>query len=156
MAFLIIVQPEVINYVYQLPQQNTVLHVVVGIGEGGLHNRFFDGGSGIHLDTGNQNVATVIGLVLSLQNREQCIVHKIHQGIACHGVAGAVIHSPIAPAAFLRDDGHIVFLRPLPVGFLGIVYFQKQHPCNLLNPLGIAVDARVIAHNVPQPLHKSG
>ena len=83
------------------------------------------------------------------------IVDKIQQLVAGHGNAGFIIVRPILPAAFFRNDGGIVLVIPFPVLLLGVIYFQKQHPGDLLDALGVAVDASVIAHDVPQPFYKS-
>ena len=94
--------------------------------------------------------------VEALQRREQGVVDKVQQRITGQRPAGMIIHSPVLPPAFLRDDGFVMVLIELPVLFLGVVDLQKQHPGDLLNALGVTVDASVIPHNIPDPFYKCG
>ena len=142
MAFLIVAKVDIIDHVDDLTQQHTVLHVVVGVGKGCLHNRLFDRRGGVYRQL--------------LERREERIVHEIQQLIARHGLSGLIVMRPIRPAAILRNDGHIVLIIPFPVLFLRIVYLEEEHPRNLLNALSIAIDACVVAHDVAQSLYKSG
>ena len=142
MALFIIAEIQFVNDIDDLAQQNAVLHIVVGIGESGLHDGFFDRRGGVHRKM--------------LQGRKQGVVHEIQQALAGHGPAGTVIMRPAGPAAGLGDDGHIIVLGPFPVLFLGIIDLEKQHPGNLFNALGIAVDAGIVAHDVAQAFNKTG
>ena len=154
-ALLIVAEIQLVDHVDDLAQQDAVFHVVVGVGKGALDDGLFDGGAGIYLDAFHQQGAAGVPDILALQDGEERIVDKVQQPVTGHGGAGFIIVGPVLPAAFLRENGLIVFVVPLPVLFLCVVHFQKQHPRNLLNALGIAVDARVIAHNIPQPFYKS-
>ena len=156
MTLLIVTKIQVVNHIKDLPQQNTVFHVLIGICKGSLDNRFPDGRVRVHLDTFNQDLAVRVLNVLPLQHREQRVVYKFQQFVPSHGTAGLVVMGPVCPAARFRDDRLIIVFIPFPVLFLGVVYFQKQHPGDLLNALCITVDACIIAHNIPQPLYKSG
>ena len=140
-ALLVVGEVQLVDDVDDLAQEDAVLHVVVGVGEGGLDDGLLDGRVGVH------------GQVL--QRGEQGVVDEIQQSFAGHTLAGLVV-GPVAPAAAVRKDGNIVVLVDLPILLLGIVYLEKQHPGDLLDALGVAVDARVVAHNVPQALDKTG
>src|SRR5699024_1671465 len=69
-AFLVVVQVQLVNGIDDLPQQDAVLHIVVGVGKGGLDNGLADGGIGIHRQV--------------FQRREQGVVDKIQQFVAGH------------------------------------------------------------------------
>ena len=140
-AFLIIGKVQFVNNVNDLTEQDAVLHVVIGIGKGGLHDRFFDGCRCIYRQL--------------LQCREQGVIHKVQKLIAGQGFAGFIIMRPILPTAGFRDNRLIVVIVKFPVLLLGIIYFKEKHPRNLLNALGIAVDTGIVAHDVTQSFHKS-
>ena len=54
-----------------------------------------------------------------------------------------------------QNDGFVFFLADIPVLLLGVIDFQKEHPGNLLDALHIAVDAGVVAHDVPDAFDKA-
>ena len=85
-AFLVVAEVELVDHVDDLPQQHAVLHVVVGIGKGGLHDCLFDGSGCVHRQI--------------FQCREQLVVDKVQQFIAGQGGAGLIIVCPVLPAAF--------------------------------------------------------
>ena len=155
MALLVVAEIQLVNHIQYLPQQNSILHVLIGVSKGGLNNGLSDGRVRVHLDAFHQNCPVGVLHIFSLKDGKEGVIDKVQKVIAGHGIAGFVVMGPVSPAAWFRDDGLIVLLIPLPVLFLGVIYFQEQHPGNLFNALGITVDARVIAHNVPQPLYKS-
>ena len=140
-AFLIVAQVQLVDDVDDLAKEDAVLHIVVGVGEGGLDDGLLDGRVGVH------------GQVL--QRGEQGIVDEVQQRFAGHALAGLVM-GPMAPAAVIREDGDVIVFVDLPILLLGIVDLEKQHPGDLLDALGVAVDARVVAHDVPQALDKTG
>ena len=140
-ALLVVGEVQLVDDVDDLAKEDAVLHVVVGVGEGGLDDGLLDGRVGVH------------GQVL--QRGEQGVVDEIQQSFAGHALACLVV-GPVAPAAAVREDGNIVVLVDLPILLLGVVYLEKQHPGDLLDALGVAVDARVVAHDVPQALYKTG
>ena len=141
MALLIIVQLQLVDHVDDLTEKNTILHVVVGVGKGGLHDGLPDGRGGVHRQL--------------FQRGEQGVVDEVQKLVARHGVTGPVIMRPIHPAAGSGNDGDIVLLVEFPFLFLAVIDFQKQHPCDLLDALGVAVDSGVIAHDIPQALYKA-
>ena len=139
-AFLIVIQLEVIDGINDLPQQDAVFHVVVGVSKGGLDNGLTDGGIGIHRKI--------------LQSREQGVVNEVQKFVSGH-LLPVFSGCPVLPAAGLRNDRLIVFIIPFPVRLFGGVYLQKQQPGDLLDALGVAVDAGVVTHDIPQPFDKS-
>ena len=155
MALLIVTEIQLVNDIEHLPQQHAILHVLIGIGKGGLHNGFADRGSGINLNSGNQGFAVSVLCVIAFQHWEQRIIDEIQQLLTGEGGAGFIIMSPIPPAAFLRDDGLIFLVLKFPVLLLCVVHLQKQHPRNLLNTLCVTVNARIVAHDIAQPFYKS-
>ena len=62
---------------------------------------------------------------------------------------------PILPAVFLWYDGDIIFIVEFPFFFLSAVDLEEEHPDNLLYALGIAVDTRILPHDVLQPLDEA-
>ena len=52
-ALLIVAEIQFVDDIEDLTQQNAVLHVLVGVCKGGLHNGLADRGSGINLNSGN-------------------------------------------------------------------------------------------------------
>ena len=140
-ALLVVAQIQLVDDVDDLTQQHAVLHVVVGIGERRLHDGLLDrriGGDGQRFE-----------------RWEKRVVYEVQQRIARHSLARMIVCCPVLPTACLREDGFIVVIVPFPVLLLGVVHFEKEHPRNLLDALRITVDARVVAHDVAQPLDES-
>ena len=156
MAFLVVGKIQIVNDIDDLTKKNAVFHVLVCIFKGGLHDGLFDRRIRRYLDAFNQDLAVGVLDVVSLQHREQRVIDEVQQRIACHGAAGFIVMCPVCPAALFRYDRHIVLVIKLPILLLGVIYFQKQHPCDLLDALGVTVDARVIAHDVTKSFYKSG
>ena len=140
-TFLVRTEVELVNDVEHLTQQHSVLHVLVGIRESGFDDGFFDGSIGRD--------------VQPLESGEEGIVDKIQQGVAGQGFAGKIVGGPVGPAALLRDDGPVVVLQGFPVALFGIIDLEKEHPGDLLDTLRVAVDARVVAHDVAQSFDKT-
>ena len=132
---------EIINNIDNLTEQNAIFHVLVGIGKSGLHDSLFNWGRYV-----NRKL---------FERWEQGVVHKVQQLIACHCSTGMIVNSPILPTAFFRNNGNIVLVIPFPILLFCIIYFQKKHPCNLLNTLGITIDTGVVAHDITESFHKS-
>ena len=102
----------------------------------------------------NFDIAFIVLDILTLENREQCIVDEIQQLVAGHCISAFIVMCPITPAARFGNDRRIASIINEPVLFLGIVYFQEQHPCNLFNTLCITIDTRVVAHDVTKSFDK--
>jgi hypothetical protein len=155
MNFIIIAEIQIINHIDALAEENAILHIIIGIGKGGLNDGFFDWSVSGHSNALNLDCTILTLDICSFQNRKEGIVDKVQQGIPRHDRTGLIIVSPIRPATGLRDNRAIITIIHFPVLFLGVIYLQKQHPRNLLNTLGIAVNAGIVPHNIPQPFYKS-
>ena len=154
-ALLIIGEIQLVDHVDDLAQQYAVLHVLVGVGKGGLHDGLFDGRLCCDGHAADQNLAVAVRNVFAFQDWEQRVVNEIQQCVAGHALSGLIVR-PIRPTAGLRDDGLIIVIIKLPVLLLGVIDLEKQHPRDLFNALCVAVDARVVAHDVTQTFYKSG
>ena len=141
MAFLVVGKVEVVDHVHDLAEEDAVLHVVVGVGEGRLHDCLLD-----RRRRGDRQL---------LERREERVVHEVEEPVAGHGGAGAVVNRPVRPTAVVGNDRDIAVVVPLPVLLLRVIDLQKEHPRDLLDALGITVDARVVAHDVAKPFYES-
>ena len=141
-ALLVAGKIQLVDLVDDLPEKHAVLHVLIGVGERCLDDRLPDGRRGVYGEL--------------FQRREKRIVYEIQQSIACQRCAGSVVVRPVRPAARSGNDGLIRRIVKFPVLLLGVVDLQKQHPRDLLNALGIAVDACVVPHDIAYALYKSG
>ena len=121
-------------------QEGAVLHVVVGFLEGladdGLAARG-RGGDGECLERG-----------------EEVAVDEVEEGLAGEGALG--VGGPVAPTEALRDDGAVALVKELPILLFGIVDFEEEDPGELLDALGVAGDAGILAHDVAEALDESG
>ncbi len=125
------------------------LHVVVGVLEDIAH----DFGLGIALD------------VELLESGEDDIVDVLDQftGLDARLLFALVVFDvfrPVSPAAVFRD-GRLVFLAPVfgiifPGLFTLVEYFEEEHPSELTDALGVAIDAIVFAHDVLDGLDGAG
>ena len=140
MTLLITAQVQAIDHVENLTKQHTILHILVGILEGSADNRTTHWRIGCYLQF--------------LQGGEQRIVHKVEQLVSRQSLARTVIFRPVAPTAVFRDKGCIVVFVELPIVFFFVVNFQKEHPCDLFDSLGIAIDTCIITHDVSDVLYK--
>ncbi len=141
-AFFVAFEVEFVDDIDDLSEEDAVFHIVVGIGEGGLDDGFFEGCFGGDGET--------------FEGGKEGVVDEVEEGVAGHGFAGAVVFCPGAPTAVLRDDGGVVLVVYLPVGFFGVVDFEEEHPCHLFNALGIAVDTGVVPHDVANTFDEGG
>ena len=141
-ALLVAGKIQLVDLVDDLPEKHAVLHVLIGVGERCLDDRLPDGRGGVYGEL--------------FQRREKRIVYEIQQSVARQRRAGSVVVRPVHPAARSGNDGLIRRIVKFPVLLLGVVDLQKQHPRDLLNALGIAVDACVVPHDIAYALYKSG
>ena len=139
-AVLVLLKIDLINDIDNLAKQDAVLHVVIVVLEGGADNDLAHGGILIDFD--------------GFEGREQFSVHEVQKGIAGERLAVLVVNGPIAPAQFLRDDGSVILVVKLPDLLLGVIHLQKENPNHLLDALGIAVDARIVTHDVLQSFYQ--
>ena len=139
-AVLVLLKIDLINDIDNLAKQDAVLHVVIVVLEGCADNDLTHGGILIDFD--------------GFEGREQFSVHEVQKGIAGERLAVLVVNGPIAPAQILRDDGGVILIVKLPDLLLGIIHLQKENPDHLLDTLGIAVDARIVTHDVLQSFYQ--
>ena len=140
MGIDVVGQVDGINFVENHAQEGAVLHVVVGFLEGladdGLAARGLCGdGEG-------------------LERGEEVAVDEVEEGLAGEGFLG--VGGPVAPTEALRDDGAVVVVKELPFILFGVVDFEEENPGELLDALGVAGDAGVVAHDVAETFDKSG
>ena len=139
MTFFIICQIQLINYTNNLTEKNTIFHIVIRIRKCCLDNSLFYWSICIDRKI--------------FQRWKQCIIYKIQENVSCHSFS-IFIMSPVPPATFFWNNGLIVFFIPFPILFFCIIYFQKEHPCYLLNTLCITIDTRIITHDISYSFYK--
>ena len=140
-TLFIIRQIELVYDVDDLTEQNAILHIVVGVGE----SRLDDGLSYRRRCCHGKG----------FERREQSVVHEIEKHLSGHCRTGTVVRRPIRPSARVGNDGSVARFVEFPVALLHVVHFEKEHPRNLLDALGIAIDAGVIAHDISDSFDKS-
>ena len=140
MGVLVAAQVEAVDDVEHLAQEHAVLHVLVGVLEGGSHDGAAHGRLGCHLEV--------------LERGEKGVVDEVEQAVGGHCLAVALVVRPVAPPAVLGNERAVVVFVELPVVLFLVVNFQEQHPCYLLDALGIAVDTGIVAHDVADILYK--
>ena len=153
-AFLHIVKCDLVNDINDLTKINAVLHIVVGVLKGGFDNGFLNWRIGCHLDPLIENRIPVLHII-AFQHREQNVVDEVQQLVPRHGVTVAVGFRPISPSQCFGNDGFVVVLVQLPIIFLCVIDFQKEHPHHLLNSLGVTIDPCVHTHNISDAFYKS-
>ena len=120
-----------VDLVDHLAHQLAGLHVVVGVLEHVAHDA--------------AAVAWLAGGRQLLERREQLVVDEGEQRVAgdAFGVGG-----PGAPLEALRDRRAVVVLHQLQFLILVVDDLEEEHPAELGDALGVAVDADVLAHDV--------
>jgi len=128
-----------VDLVDHLAQEGAGLHVVVGVLEDGTHHR----GAAIAVG-GDEEV---------LQVAKELVVDEIEERLAGDplGVGG-----PVAPAQRLGDGGGVVVVEELQLLLAVVEDLQEEHPDELADALGVAVDADVLAHDVLDGLDGGG
>ena len=129
-----------INDIDNLAKQDAVLHVVIVVLEGCADDDLAHGCILIDCD--------------GLEGRKQLPVHEVQKCIAGERFSVLVVDGPITPAQLLRNDGGVILIVKLPDLLLGIIHLQKENPDHLLDTLGIAVDARIVTHDVLQSFYQ--
>ena len=137
---LVLLKIDLVNDIDNLAKQDAILHIVVIVLESRADNNLAHGGVFVDFD--------------GFEGREQLSVHEIQKRIAGECLAILVVDGPIAPAQILRDDGGVILIVKLPDILLGVIHLQKEDPNHLLYSLGIAVDARIIPHDVLQSFYQ--
>ena len=130
---LVALEVDIIDDVDDLPQQHAVLHVLVRLFEHRPDDAFSSG----HVRCDGEG--TECG---------EELVYEIEELRAREGRAFAVVVRPAPPAVLFGEDGAVVVFFHFPVVFLRVVDFEEECPDDLLDALGVAVDAGVVAHDV--------
>jgi len=139
-AVLVLLKVYLVNGIDNLAEQDTVLHVVVVVLEGGADNDLAHGGILIDFD--------------GFEGREQLSVHEVQKCITGERLAVLMVDGPIPPTQFLWDDGGVILVVKLPDLLLGIIHLQKENPDHLLDALGVTVDAGIVTHDVLQSFYQ--
>ena len=120
-----------VDLVDHLPHQLAGLHVVVGVLEHVL-----------------DHAAAVAGLGRGrevLQRREQFVVDEGQKLLAGDALG---VRRPGAPLVFLRDRRAVLGLEQFKFLILIVDDLEEEHPAQLADALGVAIDAGVLAHDV--------
>ena len=131
LALLQVVEIDLVDAVDHLPHQLAGFHVVVGVLEHVAHD-----------------AAAVAGLARGaevLQRREQLVVDEGQQLLAGDAFG---VGRPSAPLVFLRDRRAVIVPRQFEFLILIVDDLEEEHPAQLADALGVAIDAHVLAHDV--------
>ena len=139
-AVVVFVEVDLVDDVDDLAQENAILHVVVVVFEGGAHDDLVHRSVFVDLD--------------GFEGWEEFVVDEVQKVVAGEGGPVFVVGGPVVPAEFVGDDGTVVVVVEFPGFFLGVVDFEEEDPDHLLDALGVAVDAGVVAHDVLQAFDK--
>ena len=118
------------DLVDHLPHQVAGLHVVVGV-----------------LEDAADDVAAFVtrNRAQILEGREELVVDEIQQLVAGHALG---VGGPVAPAEGFGNGRAVVVVEQLVLGFLVVVDLEEEHPDQLADALGVAIDADILAHDV--------
>ena len=122
------VEVDAVDLVDDLPHEGAIFHVIVGILEG-------------HANQGDHAVGAAQGLQLG----QEGVVDEPQQRVARDAL---LVGRPGRPAQVLREGGLVVVAKEFELLLAVIEDFQEQHPPELLQPLGVAIGAGVLAHDV--------
>ena len=126
-----VVEVDLLNRVDDLPHQLAGLHVIVGVLEHAAHHR--------------ARTTFRAADVEVFQGRKQVRVDEVEQRVAGDAFG---VGRPVPPAPALRDRRPIDLVEQLLFLILVVDDLEKKHPAKLRNALRVAVDARVLAHDV--------
>ena len=120
-----------VDLVDDLPHELAGLHVVVGVLE--------------HIAHDAAAVALLAGGGQFLERGEQLVVDEGEQFVAgdAFGIGG-----PGAPLELLRDRRAVAVLHQFQFLVLVVDDLEEEHPAELGDALGVAIDADVLAHDV--------
>ena len=113
-AFLLVVEVDLVDLVDHLAQELAGLHVVKGVLEHGL-------------DDGGARVAGEVG-VESLERGEEAVVDEFEQRVAGQPFG---IRRPVAPAQGVGDRRDVVVAQDFEFGFLIVENLEKEQPADL-------------------------
>ena len=125
------VEVDLVEFVDDLAHEGAVFHVVEGIFKRALH------------DEGARAGAFFGGEFF--EGWKEFVVDEVLQGIAGDAFG---VRRPVAPAQFFRDGRFEFVFGEFEFLFLVVEDFEEQHPSELADALGVAVDASVFAHDV--------
>ena len=126
-----VVEVDLVDPVDDLPHQLARLHVVVGI-----------------LEDVADHAAPIAGCARhrqGLERGEELVVDERHQRLASYAFR---IGCPRLPLHSGRDRRPILRVQELELAVLVVDDLQEEHPAELRDALGIAIDARILAHDV--------
>ena len=121
MDFIVVTEIQFIDDIDDLSQQNTVLHILVGIFKSSLYDRLLNRGLRRNSYTMDFDASVSIQNILALEYREQGVIYEFQQRITGYGITITVVNGPVAPAALFGNDRYIVILIHVPVLLLGII-----------------------------------
>ncbi len=125
------VEVDAVELVDHLAQQVAAFHVVVGVFKHAAHHV----AARVALGVGAQG----------LEGGEEVFVHKLQQSLARHAFG---IGRPVAPAQVLGDGAFVVVAGEFEFFFQRVKHLEEQQPGELADALGVAIHARVLAHDV--------
>ena len=126
-----IVEVDAVDLVYNLPHQLAGLHVVVGV-----------------LEHVPNDAAPVAGLGRDcevLQRREQLAVNEAEKLLAGDAFG---VGRPGPPLILLRDRRAVIGIEQLKFLILIVDDLEEEHPAQLADALGVAIDPGVLPHNI--------
>ena len=128
----------VVDLVDHLAHQVAGLHVVVGVLE----------------DAADDEAALVVMRRLEvLEGGEQLVVDEVEQLVAGHALG---VGGPVAPAQRLGDGRAVGVVEQFVLGFLVVEDLEEEHPDQLADALGVAIDADILAHDVLDGFDEGG
>ena len=123
------IEVDAVDAVDDLPHEGAVLHVVVGILEGGPDDRG----------------ELVVSAAEDFQLGEEVVVDEGEEGVAGDPF---LVGGPGGPAEGLRDGGLVAVAEEFELLLPVVEDLEEEHPAELLKALGVAVGAGVLAHDV--------
>ena len=126
-----VIEVHLVDLVHDLPHELAGLHVVVGVLEYIAHHP----AAVALLSCGRE----------FLELREELGVDEGEEFVAGDALG---VGRPGPPPEFLRDGRAVAVLHQLKLLILVVDDLEKEHPAQLRDALGIAIDAAVLAHDV--------
>ena len=134
MAVVAVVEVEAVELVDDLPQLVAGLHVVIRAIEDFLH----EGGA-----------LRGVGSFEILERGEEAVGGMVDEEDEFLAGDTFGVSSPVPPLELLRDDGLVAVADEFEFLVFVVENFQEEEPAELLQPLGIAGDAAILPHDVP-------
>ncbi len=139
MAVAAVVEVDLVDLVHHLTQQLARLHVIEGVFK-------------YLLDDVAARIAHRIG-IQALELGEERVVDEVLQFFTGHSLC---IGRPVAPAQVVGDGRLVAVAQQLKLRFLIVEDFQEEQPGKLGNPLRVAIDASILAHDVLDGFDEGG